>query len=113
MRKKFISLVVATGMITGIGVVGATGAQAESLPIGSTILISPIPATPNYILATDGGGSSSASNSPSIGSTGRQFCYAVRVVTGFTTVWLIFGNVAKPIQVAVYGTEWFCTMIYG
>lgn len=96
----------------GIGVVGATGAQAETRLTGSTPFKSPIVAKPNFVPPTDGGSSPSTPGNPGIGSAGRQFCYAVRVVAGFTTVWLIIGNVTKPVQVAVYGTEWICTMVY-
>ena len=38
---------------------------------------------------------------------------AIGLITGFATVWLVIGNVTKAVQVAVYGTEWLCTIIYG
>ena len=113
MKKKLVSLIVTTGMMMGIGVVGASSAQAESRPTVSNSFIGPIVSKPSFVPPTEGGGSSAASSNPSNGSAGRQFCYAVRVVTGFTTLWLIFGTVAKSVQVAVYGTEWICTMVYG
>jgi hypothetical protein len=113
MKMKLISLAVVTGMITGIGIVGATGAQVETRPTGSTSFMSPIVVKPNFVPPTDGGSTPPTPSNPSNGYPGRQFCYAVRVVTGFTTVWLIIGNVTKPVQVAVYGTEWICTMVYG
>lgn len=112
-KLKLISFAATTGLIIGIGFVGATGAQAETRLTGSPVISLPIVSKPNFVPPTDGGSTSPTPSNPNNGSPGRQFCYAVRVVTGFTTVWLIIGNVTKPVQVAVYGTEWICTMVYG
>jgi hypothetical protein len=112
-KKKVISLIATIGLLMTVGAVGATSAQAETRSIGSSTFVSPIVAKPNFVPPTDGGSTPPTPSNLNNGSPGRQFCYAVRVVTGFTTVWLIIGNVTKPVQVAVYGTEWICTMVYG
>jgi hypothetical protein len=113
MKMRAISLIATTALFLTFGAVSSTSAQAGTRFSGSSSYVSPILAQPNFFPPTEGGGSSGSPTKPSDGSAGRQFCYAVRVVTGFTTVWLIFGNVTKPLQVAVYGTEWICTMVYG
>ncbi|CAN2228650.1 hypothetical protein MCEMRE196_01444 [Candidatus Nanopelagicaceae bacterium] len=105
MRNKMISLVVATGMITGIGVVGATGAQAESRSTVSNSISSPIVAKPNFVPPTDGGGSVP----PSIG---ERVCTEVQYVSGWVDVLEVVGKVNKWVKVAVYSSTIFCTIVY-
>ena len=110
MKKKLISLVVATGMITGIGVVGATGAQAETRSTGSTTFTSPIAAKPNFVPPTDGG-----SSSPTPGASnpeGRQVCSVVQYVSDYVGFWQKVSNVFKWVQVAIYSSALVCSVIY-
>lgn len=109
MRSKLISLFVTTGLIMGIGVVGATGAQAETRLTGSTPFTSPIVAKPNFAPPTDGG--SSSGGNVGQGLSGQQVCYVVRVVLGFTTVWETIGKVSKWVQIPVYGSNLVCTIL--
>ena len=105
MRKTFISLVVAIGMIMGIGVVAATGAQAETRTIGSTSFTSPIIAKPNFVPPTDGGGS----KPPSLG---ERVCTEIQYVSGWVDVLEVVGKVNKWVKVAVYSSTIFCTIVY-
>lgn len=93
----------------GIGVVGATGAQAETRLTGSTPFTSPIVAKPNFAPPTDGG--SSSGGNVGQGLSGQQVCYVVRVVLGFTTVWETIGKVSKWVQIPVYGSNLVCTIL--
>lgn len=110
MRKKLISLVVATGLITGIGVVGATGAQAETRSTGSISFTTPIVAKPNIYPPTDGGGSSGAPSNPD--SVGRQVCSVVTYIASYLGFWQKVANVNKWVQVAIYSTAIVCSIIH-
>lgn len=110
MRSKLISLVVTTGMIMGIGVVGATGAQAETGLIGSSPFTSPIVAKPNFVPPTDGGSSSPAPGAAN--SAGRQVCSVVQYVSDYVGFWQKVSNVVKWVQVAIYSSALVCSVIY-
>jgi hypothetical protein len=110
MIKKSISIVTAVTLLLGLSLSSASSAGAATISTSSngTTLIA---AKPNFMEPV-GGGSSTPSN-PGGTAVGKQVCYAIKVVTGFTTVWLIVGNVSKPVLVAIYGSEWICTIVYG
>jgi hypothetical protein len=105
MRTKLISIIVATGIMTGIGAAGATGAQAETRSTFSNSITSPIVTKPNFVPPTDGGGSIP----PSIG---ERVCTEIQYVSGWVDVLEVVGKVNKWVKVAVYSSTIFCTIVY-
>ena len=112
MKKRQI-LTTSIFMSIGLTAMGANSAQADVQQVSSKSVSQQNSAKPNFFPPTDGGSSSPTPNIPGASSVGMQVCYSVRVVAGFTTVWMIVGNVSKPVLVAVYGSEWICTIVYG
>ena len=105
MRKKLISLIAVTGMITFVGAITATSAQADIRTSTASINLSPITAKPNFVPPTDGGGSVP----PSIG---ERICTEIHYVSGWVDVLEVVGKVNKWVKVAVYSSTIICTIVY-
>lgn len=107
---KFVSLAAITGLIMGIGLVGATSAQAETRSSGPSTFVSPIVVKPNFVPPTDGGGSSSSPGNSN--SAGQQVCSVVTYISNYVGFWQKVANVNKWVEVAIYGSALVCTIIY-
>jgi hypothetical protein len=110
MKMKFVSLAAITGLIMGIGLVGATSAQAETRSSGPSTFVSPIVVKPNFVPPTDGGGSSSSPGNSN--SAGQQVCSVVTYISNYVGFWQKVANVNKWVEVAIYGSALVCTIIY-
>jgi hypothetical protein len=110
MKLKLISFGATTGLIIGIGFVGATGAQAETRLTGSPVVSLPIVSKPNFVPPTDGGGTSPALGNSN--SAGQQVCSVVTYISNYVGFWQKVANVNKWVEVAIYSSALVCTIVY-